>query len=286
MSCRRTAVGHRPTALFASLIMPRHVGRGCLAPPTDRGCLATPGILDPVRSARPVLVARSAFADEANAGHFFDRLPHILDFLSWLIPKDWNDVWRALFDMPRHMIPATEGIQLPLGRVYICGRFLHSRIFRPDADHGQRRAAVDVHRLRRRRFALLHRGPQTDAATGCCRWSPSRIMEICAPSPRSSSPACSRPSSRSVRSPPSSRSACIPIGALGKLFYEVIENIDMRAERRPRGGRRQLVRAGALRHHAAGHAQFHLLRAPSAGDQRPRLDDHRRRRRRRHRRRS
>ena len=32
------------------------------------------------------------FADENNAGHFFDRLPHLFDFLSWLIPKDWNVV--------------------------------------------------------------------------------------------------------------------------------------------------------------------------------------------------
>ena len=39
------------------------------------------------------------FADESNAGHFFDRLPHLFDFLSWLIPRDWNDVWRALFDI-------------------------------------------------------------------------------------------------------------------------------------------------------------------------------------------
>ena len=35
---------------------------------------------------------RCCFADESNAGHFFDRLPHLFDFLSWLIPHDWNDV--------------------------------------------------------------------------------------------------------------------------------------------------------------------------------------------------
>lgn len=45
------------------------------------------------------------FADEANAGHFFDRLPHLLDFLSWLVPKDWNDVWRAMFDIASRMTP-------------------------------------------------------------------------------------------------------------------------------------------------------------------------------------
>src|SRR6476620_3799712 len=44
-------------------------------------------------------IASVRFADEANAGHFFERLPHLFDFLSWLIPKDWNDVWRALLDI-------------------------------------------------------------------------------------------------------------------------------------------------------------------------------------------
>jgi phosphonate transport system permease protein len=52
------------------------------------------------------MLASMWFADEANAGHFFDRLPHILDFLSWLAPKDWNDVWRALFDVASRTIQA------------------------------------------------------------------------------------------------------------------------------------------------------------------------------------
>ena len=38
------------------------------------------------------MLASMWFADEANAGHFFDRLPYILDFVSWLISKDWTDV--------------------------------------------------------------------------------------------------------------------------------------------------------------------------------------------------
>ena len=44
----------------------------------------------PARSRLCCLSRRAAplwFADEANAGHFFDRLPHLFDFLSWLIPQ-------------------------------------------------------------------------------------------------------------------------------------------------------------------------------------------------------
>ncbi|MDR9775747.1 phosphonate ABC transporter, permease protein PhnE [Rhizobium hidalgonense] len=70
-------------------------------------------------------VSSVRFADESNAGHFFDRLPHLFDFLSWLIPKDWNDVWRALFDINERQRQRRRGIQfrqrprLYLGRFYI-----------------------------------------------------------------------------------------------------------------------------------------------------------------------
>ena len=65
------------------------------------------------------------FADDSNAGHFFDRAPHILDFLSWLIPKDWNDVWRALFDLPNANGSTTEEYNFADGRVYLRGAAPH-----------------------------------------------------------------------------------------------------------------------------------------------------------------
>ena len=63
------------------------------------------------------------FADEANAGHFFERLPHLFDFLSWLIPKDWNDVWRALFDVASIHDNGGEEYNFFKGRVYVWGDF-------------------------------------------------------------------------------------------------------------------------------------------------------------------
>ena len=63
------------------------------------------------------------FANDSNAGHFFERLPHLLDFLSWLIPKDWSDIWRALFDLPSPNAGTGEEYNFPLGRVYVWGDF-------------------------------------------------------------------------------------------------------------------------------------------------------------------
>lgn len=61
------------------------------------------------------------FADDSNAGHFFDRLPHLFDFLSWLIPKDWNDVWRALLDLSSPNAVSGEEFNFPNGRVALFG---------------------------------------------------------------------------------------------------------------------------------------------------------------------
>ena len=69
------------------------------------------------------LVWSIKFADENNAGHFIDRIPHLFDFLSWLIPSDWNDVWRALFDLPSPADNGTEQYNFVLGRVYLWGDF-------------------------------------------------------------------------------------------------------------------------------------------------------------------
>ncbi|WP_431673958.1 phosphonate ABC transporter, permease protein PhnE [Rhizobium leguminosarum] len=68
-------------------------------------------------------VSSVRFADESNAGHFFDRLPHLFDFLSWLIPKDWHDVWRALFDIASANDKGGEEFNFERGRVYVWGAF-------------------------------------------------------------------------------------------------------------------------------------------------------------------
>ena len=65
------------------------------------------------------LAASLWFADDANAGHFFERLPHLFDFLSWLVPDDWNDVWRALFDIDSPNVVPGQEFDFPLGRVPI-----------------------------------------------------------------------------------------------------------------------------------------------------------------------
>ncbi|MEO6013298.1 MAG: phosphonate ABC transporter, permease protein PhnE [Devosia sp.] len=61
------------------------------------------------------------FADDSNSGHFVDRWQHTFDFVSWLVPHDWNDVWRALFDVASPSDDGTQKFNFPLGRVPVFG---------------------------------------------------------------------------------------------------------------------------------------------------------------------
>ncbi len=40
------------------------------------------------------------FANETNAGKFFDRLPYLFDFVGQLVPREPMEVVRAMFDLP------------------------------------------------------------------------------------------------------------------------------------------------------------------------------------------
>ncbi len=63
------------------------------------------------------------FANETNAGKFFDRLPYLLDFFIDLKPRDWLEPVRALFDLPSPYDDGSLKYDYPDGRVYVGGGF-------------------------------------------------------------------------------------------------------------------------------------------------------------------
>ena len=87
------------------------------------------------------------FANETNAGKFFDRLPHVFDFFIDLTPRDWFDPVRALFDLPSPYDDGSLKYNYPDGRVYLAGELLHPRIFLQDAGDDEHRAVLDADRL-------------------------------------------------------------------------------------------------------------------------------------------
>ena len=59
------------------------------------------------------------FANDSNAGKFFDRLPHFFDFVGDMLPRDGWEVWRALFDLPSPYHDGSFKYDYPEGRVYL-----------------------------------------------------------------------------------------------------------------------------------------------------------------------
>jgi phosphonate transport system permease protein len=59
------------------------------------------------------------FANETNSGKFLDRLPHFFDFVGDLIPRDGWEIGRALFDLSSPYFDGSLKFNYPEGRVYI-----------------------------------------------------------------------------------------------------------------------------------------------------------------------
>lgn len=59
------------------------------------------------------------FANESNSGKFFERLPHFFDFVGDLMPRDGLEVWRALLDLPSPYFDGSLKYDYPEGRYYI-----------------------------------------------------------------------------------------------------------------------------------------------------------------------
>lgn len=174
------------------------------------------------------LVASLRYADNANAGSLFDRLPHFFDFTSWLIPKDWNDVWRALFDLATPNDNGTEATNYPLGRVYLFGSVYLPEYF-------------DL-MLVTLNVALLSTLIGVAGGIAICFFAARNTM------PNRWIRGTARRCAEIMRAFPEIVIAGLfaavlsigpvaaiiavsihTVGALGKLFYEVVENIDMKA---------------------------------------------------------
>jgi phosphonate transport system permease protein len=202
------------------------------------------------------------FADESNAGHFFDRLPHLFDFLSWLIPKDWADVWRALFDIASPNDKGGEEFNFFKGRVYVWGDFYIPEYFELMI------ITINI-ALVSTIIAFIFAVPLSFlAARNLTKNWPLRIftkrlMEFLRAFPEI---VIAGLFSAILSIGPVAAIIAITlhtIGALGKLFYEVAENIDMKPDEGMRAvGANWIerVRFAALPQVMPNYASYALLR--------------------------
>ena len=209
-----------------------------------------------------VLFFSLKFADESNAGHFVERLPHLFDFTSWLIPQDRNDVWRALLDLPTPNDTGTFETNFPDGRLQVTPDF-----YIPEYVHLMV-VTINVALVSTMigfigALGLAFLAARNMMPIAPVRFFVRRFMEILRAFPEI---VIAGFFAAVLSIGPIAAIFAIgihTIGALGKLFYEVIENIDMKPDEglKAAGGNwLERVRFGALPQVTPNFTSYALLR--------------------------
>ena len=175
------------------------------------------------------LLAAMNYANAANSGKFFERLPYLFDFLKNFVPNDPLEIFRAMFDIEspyydgslkydytsdRHYL--TESLYIP--------NFVYQLIITVNI------AIVSTIIGGSIAFCLCFFAATNLVGAGAVRWVVRRIMEVLRAFPEVVIAGFFL-AVFSLGPVPAIIAVTIhTIGALGKLFFEVVENADMKPE--------------------------------------------------------
>lgn len=176
-----------------------------------------------------VLAGSLWFANDSNAGKFFDRLPHVFDFVGQLAPREAAEVWRAMFDLPSPFADGSLKYNYEEERVYVTENFYIPEYFYKMAET-LNIALVSIVFGCLFGFVLCFLASKNMMPNPWIRGFVRRILEILRAFPEIVI-AGFLLAIFSLGAIPAIIAVTIhTIGALGKMFYEVVENADMRAE--------------------------------------------------------
>ena len=176
-----------------------------------------------------ILVSSLWFANETNAGKFIDRLPHFFDFFGDLVPKDGLEIWRALFDLPSPYDDGSFRYNYPDGRYYINGSFYLPEYFYKMLET-LNIALFSTFIGSIFGFILCFFAARNLTPNPWIRGAARRIMEILRAFPEMVLAGFFL-AILSIGPMPAVIAVSIhTIGALGKLFFEVVENADMKPD--------------------------------------------------------
>jgi len=169
------------------------------------------------------------FANETNAGKFFDRLPYFFDFIGDLVPRDGTEIWRALFDLPSPYDDGSFKYNYPEGRLYIT-----DTLYVPEYFHKMLETLniaifstiIGVFFG----FILCFFAARNLMPNSVIRALVRRVMEILRAFPEVVIAGFFLAILSLGPIPAIIAVSIHTVGALGKLFFEVVENADMKAE--------------------------------------------------------
>lgn len=169
------------------------------------------------------------FANDSNAGKFFDRLPHFFDFVDQLIPRDGLEVWRAMFDLPSPYADGSLKFDYPEGRMYLFGS-----VYMPEYVYKMLEtiniALVSTLIGFAVGFLLCFLAASNLVTQRWLRFFVRRFLEILRAFPEIVIAGFFLAVLSMGAIPAIIAVSLHTIGALGKMFFEVVENADMKAD--------------------------------------------------------
>ncbi len=169
------------------------------------------------------------FANETNSGKFFDRIPYFFDFIEDLLPRDGMEVFRALFDLPSPYADGSMKYDYPEGRLYIT-----ETLYIPEYVH-KMVETVNIAILSTLiglliGFCLSFLAARNMMTNPWIRGTARRIMELLRAFPEVVIAGFFLAVFSLGPIPAIIAVSIHTIGALGKMFFEVIENADMKPD--------------------------------------------------------
>lgn len=169
------------------------------------------------------------FANATNAGKFFDRLPHFFDFIGDLMPRDGLEIWRAMFDLPSPYEDGSLKYNYVEGRHYITENFyVPEYVFKMIETINIALVATLIGFSFG--FILCFLAAKNLTTRRWLRFFVRRFMELLRAFPEIVIAGFFLAVLSLGPIPAIIAVAIHTIGALGKMFFEVVENADMRAE--------------------------------------------------------
>ena len=169
------------------------------------------------------------YANSANSGKFFERLPSMFAFIKNFVPRDPLEIFRAMFDLPSPYFDGSAKYDYTSERVYVTEwfyipHFIYQLIVTVNI------AIVSTIIGGAIGFVLCFFAATNLVGAGVVRWVARRIMEVLRAFPEI---VIAGMLTAVLSIGPIAAIVAVSlhtIGALGKLFFEVVENADMKPD--------------------------------------------------------
>ncbi|WP_417434124.1 phosphonate ABC transporter, permease protein PhnE [Hoeflea sp.] len=169
------------------------------------------------------------FANETNAGKFWDRLPHFFDFFGDMIPRDGWEVWRALFDLESPYADGSLKYDYPEGRVWLTSNlYMPEYVFKMIETVNIAIVSTIIGFVFG--FLLCFLAASNLTTRAWLRGFVRRFLEILRAFPEIVIAGFFAAILSLGPVPAIIAVAIHTIGSLGKMFFEVVENADMKAD--------------------------------------------------------